>query len=528
MAVTLDSLRKESAMSARQVPYLRSRRGRYFVRVRVPKDLQGRFKDPQERYLGTSDPREARRKAPIVVAEIMARFERARLGRLTPAEIKDAAHAELQRTHAFLSSDPFTGPDAVADYLFLIQQGDRESLDYEALEPKARAVIKRIGAETSAESVRAVSDAIAEAAFTAQELWQKNIQPPQRPVSIRPPVSKGGSNVEGGMLLSEVLEAWVFEHKPTARTEQEWRHAVRRWKELHGDSRIRTITREQVSEYKDALLRAPAQPPHKIRELPLPRMIEAAKARGGYRTKGATTVNKMIGAIRSILNWAVDNGRLDNNPASRVRAPKPKKKSNEKRRPFTVPELRKVLKAAAKEKRQADRWLPFLAAFMGARESEIALATTTDVREENGIAYLQITDVGEGRSIKNESSLRNVPVHPTLIKLGFLEYVRKRPKGAPLFPDLTNAAAYSKRFGRLLDDIGLDDPALVFHSFRHGFKDACRNAGLSEETHDALTGHAGDNRNVGRSYGTGYSLEALAAAVRKIEYKGLNLTGVKL
>ena len=58
---------------------------------------------------------------------------------------------------------------------------------------------------------------------------------------------------------------------------------------------------------------------------------------------------------------------------------------------------------------------------------------------------------------------------------------------------------------------------IPFHSFRHAFKDACRRAKLSEEVHDALTGHT--NGGVGRTYGLGVPLAALADAVTKITYQ---------
>jgi integrase len=52
---------------------------------------------------------------------------------------------------------------------------------------------------------------------------------------------------------------------------------------------------------------------------------------------------------------------------------------------------------------------------------------------------------------------------------------------------------------RFLDRLGLSDPALVFHPFRHGFKSACRRAELPREVHDYLTGHSGGT--VGERYG---------------------------
>jgi hypothetical protein len=43
----------------------------------------------------------------------------------------------------------------------------------------------------------------------------------------------------------------------------------------------------------------------------------------------------------------------------------------------------------------------------------------------------------------------------------------------------------------------------------------CRDAGIGEELHDALTGHSGGG--VGRSYGGGFGLKAFAEAMKGIE-----------
>ena len=75
---------------------------------------------------------------------------------------------------------------------------------------------------------------------------------------------------------------------------------------------------------------------------------------------------------------------------------------------------------------------------------------------------------------------------------------------------------WSKWFGRLLrKKAGITDRRNVFHSFRHSFKRTARDAGIPEEMHDALTGHAGGG-GVGKSYGRGVSLKPLIDAMDRI------------
>jgi integrase len=142
--------------------------------------------------------------------------------------------------------------------------------------------------------------------------------------------------------------------------------------------------------------------------------------------------------------------------------------------------------------------------------------------------------------LKTPGSARVVPAHPELVRIGFLRFVEERRrfegKGARLFPLLTPGPkggfgeAWSKWFGRYIRDLGVTNKASVFHSFRHGFKDALRAAEVSEDVNDALTGHSGSG-SVGRTYGSKtmvrrFGLPALAAAVNKVAYSGLDLSGL--
>jgi hypothetical protein len=108
---------------------------------------------------------------------------------------------------------------------------------------------------------------------------------------------------------------------------------------------------------------------------------------------------------------------------------------------------------------------------------------------------------------------------------------------ARLFPLLTPGSkgglgeAWSKWFGRYIRSLGITNRASVFHSFRHGFKDALRQARVDRDVNDALTGHIGV-ASVAGSYGAKdmvrrFGLPQLADAVAKVAYRGLDLSALK-
>jgi integrase len=129
------------------------------------------------------------------------------------------------------------------------------------------------------------------------------------------------------------------------------------------------------------------------------------------------------------------------------------------------------------------------------------------------------------RRLKNEGSRRRVPVHPELVRAGFLEYVKGLPADGLVFPELKPGphgkltGAYSKWWARFTDDLDITDRTKTFHSLRGGFKDACRAVGMPEEVHDSLTGHT--TGSVGRTYGRGVPLSVLAEWVGRVRYRGL-------
>lgn len=343
--------------------------------------------------------------------------------------------------------------------------------------------------------------------------------------------------VSTGLKLSEVFQRWVDERQPVEGTRRDFEVQVNRFIDLHGDLPVDTITKAHVREFKDAMIRCPSRLPHKLRGVSLPKLVQWAEKNPDHPRLTARTINdKSLAALRSILSYADQNGYRDGNPASGIKMVAGKVQTTT-RLPYSVEDMNVLFrsevfvnpdyrpKGGAGE---AAKWIPLLAAFTGARLEELGQLRVTDVAQERGIWFLDLTTIDEDRRLKTESSRRRVPIHNTLVKLGFLDYVKKRrnAKDTLLFPKLKPTGdklthSFSQWYGRYARKIGIDDKRKVFHSFRHTVKDAFREAGVGATMRDALMGHA--SKTEGERYGSGYSLKRLDEAMQKLKYEGLYL-----
>lgn len=120
--------------------------------------------------------------------------------------------------------------------------------------------------------------------------------------------------------------------------------------------------------------------------------------------------------------------------------------------------------------------------------------------------------------------------------MGFMEFVqRQRATGAKkLFPELPISTTgyysdpFSKWFRRFLAKAGATASKTCFHSFRHCYRDALREARIPHEIALALGGWASSggvgDAEVSSAYGRGYRLVTLASAIAKVGYPGLDLS----
>ena len=171
-------------------------------------------------------------------------------------------------------------------------------------------------------------------------------------------------------------------------------------------------------------------------------------------------------------------------------------------------------------------WLPLIALFTGMRMGEILQLTPDHIRtSESGTPFIVLT---RGMKLKTGNASREIPIHPQLVDLGFLEWVeQRREAGAELlFDDVPEGKhgyasdIFTKRFATMLRAVPLAaerKSKLCFHSFRHTFKDALNETDASEEEKDEICGWSRGNKT-GRRYGSGLSADKLKPYVDAVSY----------
>ncbi|WP_247350741.1 DUF6538 domain-containing protein [Ralstonia pseudosolanacearum] len=192
-------------------------------------------------------------------------------------------------------------------------------------------------------------------------------------------------------------------------------------------------------------------------------------------------------------------------------------------------------------------WIPLLCMWHGFRVGEATQLQTHDVNLDEALVKIQVAEdedeVGPDRSVKNSATTREIPIHPALIELGFLDFVRSVLRyytNGPLFPAaLPELDGESPKWGRAYEQpfLRFTRDTLQFghgygnHSFRHALEDRIRAANVEQPWPEGLsrayTGRAtirAQDKSVTRGegseqyYGDGYTPGAILRYIQKITY----------
>ncbi|MBK1726362.1 DUF6538 domain-containing protein [Halorhodospira neutriphila] len=487
-------------------PYRHRKTGIFWVRKAVPAALRETVgRRELKESLRTRDPTEAKQRASAVLQRFEAILAAAREGqRYGPEELQGlAGEYYRQQRAAFLQEAQRQGwspsewdgeaesHDAV---LNAAASPDQEVATVRAWgRPRVERLLDERGElvplhfrDHLAESVyRAHSEALADAA--GEHLHFR--EPPRREYPEPPPSPEVRS-------LSGLFERYAECQGVHPRTRTDWGKRLQHFEAWLEHKPAHRVTAADVQRYADAL-RSGAGPSGK----PL----------------AVKTVNEgYLVAVHQTFAWAVKRGLLATNPAQGVSVEGDRGKSRRKVRGYSREEAACILAAARGESVAYKRWVPWLLAFTGARIGEILWRTKADVQHTEGVYYLDIRE-----QVKNQSSVRCVPLHSALIAEGFLEYWRSLPDGEYLFPgewsdqhgDRTKTPA-----NRLRDWINKRTPVADAalspnHSFRHRLISECRRAGIDGDQQRQLAGHYFQDEHA--RYGPG-EVPTLSEALERI------------
>lgn len=246
-----------------------------------------------------------------------------------------------------------------------------------------------------------------------------------------------------------------------------------------------------------------------------------------------------IYTLRSLFAWALKRKYIKEDPFDEIDLPNPEiSKESVKYLPFSVQHLQIMFSSKLflrhwdeNPKQRTMFWLILLALYTGARLNELCQLEFEDIQEDEGFKFISINE-HNGKRVKTRAGIRRVPIHDELVKLGFLRFVdfmKQKSKNGRIFADLNYnkrgelSAMPSKWFGRFMNEIGLTEEKLVFHSFRHTVRTILRNNNCPEERVQRICGWEGE-KSLSSHYGT-ISIKVLAQELNeKLVYEGLNLS----
>jgi integrase len=331
-----------------------------------------------------------------------------------------------------------------------------------------------------------------------------------------PDLTMGNRFALPGESIMELYDRFKTEKIGSARpdTWDQNRKIVKLFAEFVGEtSHASAITRKAVRDWKHKLALWPLKAGDmKVFEgLSFRKVIDANVALG-KPTISQKTINKYLSAVGSFATWLLQNEYLELDVMAGMYLSLDKRKKT--RFPYTADQLKTIFRSPLFATCMGDDqehkpgnvavrdwryWVPWIGLYSGARLGEIAQLSTMDVRQLHGVWVMHITEEGSPlKSTKTAGSMRVVPIHSELIKLGLIEYhtaiVARGEK--QLFPEIKPdsrgffSGDPSAFFNDYFRDIGVKvDKTVNFHSLRHGIADALRSAGYMDEQFNMLLGH---------------------------------------
>ncbi len=496
--------------------YIQLKRRNWHCRIVIPKDVRAAFKGRAEftKSLGTTSEREAQRLAAPYVAEWLRQISDARksLQSVILMQFDDRAVHQTQ--------DGFEV--RTLDGSVILKRSARQGLDREVakkwFETEWAAHFSQVwtdGVDNGKNRERLDPNKVRNGIVSHFEQFRPALS--SRPSFIRECISVLNqyvkfddnriemdsifpdesvmiiSNAKKYDLLNQIFISDAIEQyfsgpaKVKQKTETLFRARTRSFMDfLSRDKPIQSISRSDVENFRSHLLASPS-------------------GRNPDAQLSKSTVNSYVNSIRAVLGPACSSLSIDN-PFSGLRALKSDQFGDSDYRSFTNEEIRKIfgdgfgLIRSKPSTRPSDFWVPLALLLHGSRLNEWAQAKRSQFVKDDDIWTFQISGY-----LKTKSSLRTIPLHSSMIELGFLDFL-DRVSSERIFPECLEtdtgqfSAALSKRLNRAIDAAGIGGGQKVVHSYRHTWLTKAREALVPTDWQNVIVGHK--NSGEGPDYGS--------------------------
>ena len=531
---------------------MQRRGGSYVCRVFVPSELRpiiGRAE--VKRSMGTGDAREARHRATLWQANASLYFRtiRARGHGMKREQLDALARRYLSARFDELDStltldwnaSPATeaGRDVWGDELADKCEALTAALarcDYSGAMDDARSMLRDADDDTQRRLARRLLEAQLEAHKAT--LRALSGEPLVFPSLARAGSAAANDEPKATPRLSEVAAQFIA-HKLASkawgpRTETRNRGMLAELVNLLGDPRIGDVSKDDMRELQQTVPLIPrtvGQNPE-WKELPLREVLAKVGDDPEVKRIDPGTVNMRLSIARSLWKWAIENDLCPGNGVGVAEVLKdlrtlPPEEQRDRLTPAEVgafiAECDKAADRGNPERKPVLYWVPRILALSGMRLGEAAQLRKRDVRGVDGVAVFDLNREGDDKSLKTDTSVRLVPVHPRLIALGFLQWVAAQRDGFLWPAKFRTATAKGRsptdRLSRLVNaplHAAVPKVKTSAHSLRHTLEHELSRAGVHQRDIDGITGHRGQHDQQQRRYRGYIEPPTLLAALSKL------------
>ncbi|HXE96069.1 MAG TPA: site-specific integrase [Dongiaceae bacterium] len=293
------------------------------------------------------------------------------------------------------------------------------------------------------------------------------------------------------------------------------------------DKDIRDYSRSDLIAFRDTILKLPPNFTKKAEYKN--KTIQQVLAMPYTECISDKTANGYIINLAAVFKWSLQQGYIEANYAEGLSMPENKSRVDQEREAYSIEDLKRLcrtegFRGETRHQEPEKYWIPLIALYGGLRLNEICQLHTKDILEIDGVPCFDV-NTKEDKQLKTSSSVRIVPIHPTLISLGLMSYVQKlRDRNAPrLWMNLKKyREGYSKYFGKWYSQVNreyiTESRTKCFHSFRHTFINELKQRGVQDTLISELVGHSTSGSMTMGRYGKRYQPKVLLEALVQLDY----------